>query len=97
MLGFLSYEDRELFGLGPDVPPHLHLCSVTDRERAAFNPLPLKYLPIMNDGGGNLYCLDLTNGGDDPPIILHDHEVPNAPTLESGSFVEWLRRVTVRD
>src|SRR5882757_10057180 len=49
----------EVFGLGSDVPQFLDLVRVTESERTEMHPrLAPHLLPVMNDGGGNLYCLD---------------------------------------
>jgi hypothetical protein len=48
-------------------------------------------IPVMNDGSGNLYCLD-TSVADEPPIVFWDHEAGSdqTPEIESGSFASWL-------
>lgn len=54
----------EVYGLGDDVPRHLSLVNITRSERSEMFPrLRPELLPIMNDGAGNLYCLDTTTGG----------------------------------
>ena len=82
----------EVFGLGADVPPYLDLVAVTHSERAEMHPpLPRHLIPIMNDGGGNLYCLDSTVSTE-PPVVFWDHERgPNQrPEACAENFLEWL-------
>ncbi|WP_438033472.1 SMI1/KNR4 family protein [Sorangium sp. So ce204] len=86
--GILSVE---LYGLGGDVPSHLDLVRITESERGEMSPrLPGYLVPIMNDGGGNLYCLDTRV--DEPPVVLWDHEAgeDQEPSVEGSRFVEWL-------
>lgn len=82
----------ELYGLGPDVPPYLQLVEMTVSERTEMMPpLLLHLIPIMNDGGGNLFCLDTSRYGPDQecPVVLRDHETGTAEDL-SRSFLSWL-------
>src|SRR5687768_6924200 len=52
----------EIYGVGSDVPPYLDLVRTTRSERTEMTPrLPEYLLPLMNDGGGNHYCLDLAS------------------------------------
>jgi hypothetical protein len=81
----------ELYGLGDDVPRHLNLVDITTSERTEMSPrLRTELLPIMNDGGGNLYCLDTRTEG--PEVVFWDHEdTPNQdPSVEASDFSEWL-------
>ena len=80
----------ELYGLGADVPSFLNLLTITHSERTEMSP-PLRrtLIPIMNDGGGNLYCLDSTSAG--PRVVFWDHEAGDAqvPAAESENFSSW--------
>jgi hypothetical protein len=81
----------ELYGLGDDVPPHLNVVNITQSERADMFPrLRSELLPIMNDGGGNLYCLDTNTEG--PVVVLWDHEgtADQVPSVEAANFSSWL-------
>lgn len=81
----------ELYGLGKDVPPHLDLVSLTLSERSEMIPrLNPKLIPIMNDGGGNLYCLDTRVSGENP-IVFWDHEADAQQEAErvADSFSDW--------
>ncbi|HEX8697520.1 MAG TPA: SMI1/KNR4 family protein [Myxococcaceae bacterium] len=82
----------ELYGLGVDVPPYLHLVAVTESERTQMLPaLPLHLIPIMNDGGGNLYCLDMGKAGE-PMIVFWDHTAgeEQEPQPVAPDFVSWM-------
>jgi len=79
-LGWGGADDFEIYGLGADVPDHLDLCAMTESERTVANPpLPANLLPLLNDGGGNLYCIDLLAGED---VVIWDHERSSDQTPE---------------
>ncbi|MFL5348077.1 MAG: SMI1/KNR4 family protein [Hyalangium sp.] len=82
----------ELFGLGSDAPPYLNLVAVTESERTEMHPaLPAHLIPLMNDGGGNLYCLDSRSAGE-PVVVFWDHtaSAEQAPEPVAPDFVSWL-------
>lgn len=89
--GWGGVADLELHGLGADVPPFLDLTRMTLSEREEMGP-PLRrtLLPLMNDGGGNLYCLDLASPGE-PPVVFWDHEAgaTQSPRRVAEDFVSW--------
>jgi len=88
--GWGGVQHLELFGLG--APPHLDLVRVTQSERTEMNPaLPSHLIPVMNNGGGSLFCLD-TTVANDPPIVFWDHEagVDQVPEVVAKSFSAWL-------
>lgn len=89
----------ELFGLGADVPPYLSLTEVTRSEREEMRPaLPVYLIPLMNDGGGNLYCLDSRAEGE-PPVVFWDHDAGEQqdPPRVASDFVSWLARRVERE
>jgi hypothetical protein len=82
----------ELFGLGGDVPPYLSLTAMTRSEREEMSPaLPSHLIALMNDGGGNLYCLDCRISGE-PPVVFWEHTAgeQQEPTRVSSDFTTWL-------
>ena len=82
----------ELYGLGSDVPRYLDLVSVTESERTQMSPaLPAHLIPLMNDGAGNLYCLDSRTAGE-PLIVFWDHEAgeEQEPEPVASDFVSWM-------
>lgn len=90
--GWGGVEDLELFGLGSDVPPFLNLIAMTESERSEMSPaLPPHLIPVMNDGGGNLYCLD-SRVADEPPVVFWDHTAgeDQQPEHVAPDFVSWL-------
>lgn len=92
--GWGGVEHLDLYGLGSDVPRRLDLIRVTESERTEMMPkLPVHLVPIMNDGAGNLYCLDTRFG--EPPIVFWDHEASEGqhPAVEATCFNEWLLSV----
>ena len=81
----------ELYGLGSDVPHFLNLVTITHSERTEmFPPLRQELIPVMNDGGGNLYCLDTASVG--PQVVFWDHEGggDQVPAVEAKDFASWL-------
>lgn len=92
--GWARFAHEDLYGLGADVPPYLELVKHTFVERNAMRPsLPPNLIPVMNDGGGNHYCLDSTqtqNG--ECPIVFWDHDLgeDQLPEPVSTSFEVWL-------
>ncbi|KAA3607482.1 MAG: SMI1/KNR4 family protein [Planctomycetota bacterium] len=88
--GWGGVEHLELYGLGG--PPHLDLVRITQSERSEMElALPKYLLPVMNDGGGNLFCLDTRTAGD-PPVVFWDHTVgfDKDTVVDSEDFVSWL-------
>lgn len=92
--GWGGAEGLEVYGLGRDVPSYLDVVALTQSERTEMTPrLRDGLLPILNDGFGNHYCLDLTRvRGDDCPVVLWDHTqgAAEVPEEVSGSFVDWI-------
>jgi SMI1-KNR4 cell-wall len=74
--GWVSAGPHEVFGLGVDIPPYLDVVRVNESEWTEGR-LPRHLVAVMNDGGGNLSCIDTTavSKGDGPAIVLWDHEV----------------------
>ena len=62
------------------------------KHLAADNQLPGGLLPIIEDGGGDLICLDYRKGGDEPAVIYWAHELvgDDAVVGLSASFPEFL-------
>ncbi|MFE8604948.1 SMI1/KNR4 family protein [Archangium violaceum] len=82
----------EIFGLGVDVPPYLSLLPLTRSEREEMTPaLPVHLIPLMNDGGGNLYCLD-SRGVREPSVVFWEHTAgeQQEPTRVASDFTMWL-------
>ncbi|HEX5744721.1 MAG TPA: SMI1/KNR4 family protein [Archangium sp.] len=89
----------ELFGLGVDVPPYLSLTEMTRSEREEMSPaLPTHLIPLMNDGGGNLYCLD-SRGAGEPPVVFWDHTAgeQQEPARVASDFTTWLAERVERE
>lgn len=90
--GWASFGSYEVFGLGKDIPKHLDLLTITLWERnESGNPLPLWLLPIYNDGGGNLVCIDCREGQSQGTVIAWYHdELSEGPDQIGRSFDDWL-------
>ena len=82
----------ELYGLGSNVPAHLNVVDITLSEREEMGPkLRPNLVPVMNDGGGNLYCID-TNAEGEPSVVFWDHTAgtDQEPDLDADDFASWL-------
>ncbi|NJO33476.1 MAG: SMI1/KNR4 family protein [Rhodospirillales bacterium] len=92
--GWARFSHHELYGLGQDVPMHLDLVRNTAAERTQMRPLmPPALVPIMNDGAGNHYCLDISQStGDECPIVFWDHDLGESQKAEpvSPTFAVWI-------
>ncbi|MDQ3703999.1 MAG: SMI1/KNR4 family protein [Chloroflexota bacterium] len=92
--GWASLEGLELYGLGEDVPAYLDLVKVTLSERMEMRPrLPRPLLPLMNDGAGNHYCLDVGSGEQgECPVVFWDHNQGESqdPEYVARNLEAWL-------
>ena len=91
--GWARIADFGLFGLGDGIPQYLHLVVNTESERTEAEPaLPKHLLPIMNNGGGDLTCLDTRASSDDPPVVVWWHEdgPDQVPEPTATNFLSWL-------
>lgn len=91
--GFARIADFDVFGLGNGIPRYLHLVVVTESERNDVDPpLPEHLLPIMNNGGGDLVCLDTRASPEEPPIVMWWHEdgPDQVPEPTATDFLSWL-------
>ncbi len=93
--GWLSVRHREIFGIGPGVPTHLDVGALTASEREEYG-LPDRYVVIMNNGSGDLYCLDLgaAPSSDTCPVIVWLHQ-EQAPEFVASSFVGFMLDVVL--
>ncbi len=90
--GHLELGHFELFGLGGDLPQYLSLVTMTQSERLDTGcPIPRNLVPLLNDGGGNLYCIS-TNEASESGVFFWDHErgPGQEPARCATSLVEWL-------
>jgi hypothetical protein len=92
--GWIEIGSVELFGVGKDVPEHLNLTKITLSERSEMRPnLNHSLIPVFNDGGGNLYCIDTAVSvlGENPVVFWdHDRNSDQIPDPISPSFADWL-------
>jgi hypothetical protein len=78
--GWLACGEWEVFGLGAGIPPHLDVVAVTRSERAEGG-LPDRLVAVLNDGSGNLTCIDTTAPAG-ASMVLWNHET----SPEEGAF-----------
>jgi cell wall assembly regulator SMI1 len=92
--GWIRLGTIEVFGLGNDTPKHLSLIEITETERhEMYPPLERFLIPVLNDGSGNLFCINTAYGNEaEPPVVFWDHELGTDQSLEpvAASFGEWL-------
>ncbi len=93
--GWADIGTREIYGLGPDLPVYLRVVDMTLEERSPENGarIPRHLVAILNDGGGNLHCLDTSRTIDEEcPVVFWDHDMgpDQQPDEWSANFVEWL-------
>jgi SMI1-KNR4 cell-wall len=86
--GWVSLGPHEVFGLGVDIPPYLDVVRVNESEWTEGG-LPRHLVAVMNDGAGNLSCIDQT------AVVLWDHEVSptEGPIPLAPTFTDLLSRV----
>lgn len=93
-IGWMQLGGSEFFGLGVDVPPRLDLVAVTRSERTETGcPVPQSLIPLMNDGAGNLYCMDVSaDAKRRGHIYFWDHGLgpQQPPELVADSWTEWI-------
>lgn len=92
--GWIRLGTIEIFGLGDETPKHLNLVEMAESERQEMYP-PLEHclIPVLNDGSGNLFCINTAySNAAEPPIVFWDHELGKDQSLEpvAASFGEWL-------
>lgn len=90
--GFVSVGSMEFFGLGSHVPRHLELVHMTVSERTGVAcPLPANLVPLLNDGGGNHFCID-TQAPNEGRVVFWDHDLgtDQVPDHVAESLVDWL-------
>jgi cell wall assembly regulator SMI1 len=96
--GFSILSDR-LYGIHADMEA-IDLLSVYKWERnESGNPIRRDLLPIMPDGEGNHYCLDLANGSTTTaPVVFWQHDYDyeahsDSPDVVAGDFVSFLQNI----
>jgi cell wall assembly regulator SMI1 len=91
--GYLEIDSSEMYGLGAGVPSYLNLVKNTIDERTILHPnIPVRFLPLLNNGCGDHYCVDMCSGTPDPPVVFWSHELGSdqTPQLVAKTFSEWL-------
>ncbi|MCE9634812.1 MAG: SMI1/KNR4 family protein [Planctomycetes bacterium] len=91
-LGQESY-GKDTYGLGDGVPRELDLVRNTLSERSDVEPrMPTTLVPLVSNGCGDHYCVDLRSPSADPPVVFWDHELGSdqQPAVVSETFSGWL-------
>lgn len=103
--GAAEIEAQEINGLpGKDEEIGLDLVEFAEEFREGFPGWPDHMIPIMDDGRGGAFCLDLSAGaGADCPVAYFEHEFAEEDeatgqfTFEweqvADSFDAWLKRL----
>jgi hypothetical protein len=89
--GWVSFGAYEIFGTGTGVPPYLDVVHMTESERDEGG-LGSGLVAIMNDGGGNLACIDCRSAASEFRIVLWLHETSHrdGPSAQAATFSEFL-------
>jgi hypothetical protein len=92
--GWASVGPHEIFGTGPGVPPYLDVAHMTESERDEGGLEP-GLVAIMNDGGGNLTCIDGRACSSGFGIVLWDHETAHrdGPRPQAETFSAFLAEI----
>jgi hypothetical protein len=91
--GWIVAGPIEIFGIGTDVPDFMNMMRLALSERSEMHPpLASHLLPVMNDGGGDLYCIDCSLSDPDPPIVIRDHDTGGLSRArpDADHFTTWL-------
>jgi cell wall assembly regulator SMI1 len=90
--GHLELGHFELYGLGTELPKYLQLVAMTVTERIESGcPLPHEFIPILNDGGGNLYCIGTQPSGAGRVVLwVHTLGVDQDPEVHAASLLDWI-------
>jgi cell wall assembly regulator SMI1 len=86
--GWLEVDHYEFFGIGVDIPSYLNLQLVVPEEWSAG--LPKTLLPIWNNGGGDLDCIDLRSSGDDVSTIVCYRHATAEIEFVASDVKSWL-------
>jgi hypothetical protein len=86
---WLAADSYEIFGLGASVPSYLDLVRNTRDERQRGG-LPDDLIPVMNNGGGDLFCVRVADGPTaDGAVVRWSHE-DSSSSIEGDGFSVWL-------
>lgn len=92
--GWLIVGPYEVYGVGSDVLPHMDIVAVTVEEREEVEPsLPRHLVPLMNDGSGSFYCVDVEKSSIDvAQVVYFDHALgkDQDPIITYPSIARWL-------
>jgi hypothetical protein len=89
--GWVSFGPYEIFGAGPGVPKYLDVVHMAISEWTDAG-LPRDLIPIMNDGGGNLSCIERSTDSARSEVVLWDHDTGSrvVPTPRALTFAAFL-------
>lgn len=92
--GWLEIGHLEFFGSGEEIPAYLNILEITETERNESHiKLPRNYIPLLNDGAGNLYCIDVKkDSATYGQIVFWDHDLPETqkPEVSAPDLENWL-------
>jgi len=89
----IGWIDRGMgfYGLGSDVSRTLDLVRITRREREdAGPPMQRQLVPVLNDGGGDHWCVDTRSGAVVEWRHDDDEGEDQTPAFVDASFASWL-------
>lgn len=97
-LGWLYCPFVTVCGLGADADWRTNLMAIVQswwREVDADIRLPRNLIPVVDDGSGNVYCLDISQMHESEcPVVFWDHEsfegADQVPVRVASNFYGWL-------
>ena len=97
-IGWIDCPFITVCGLGPDADRRTSLIAIAQSwwyEVDIDIRLPRSLVPIVDDGSGNVYCLDVSETRDSEcQVVFWDHEsfegVDQIPTVVGPDFCTWL-------
>jgi hypothetical protein len=90
--GWAAVGPYEVYGLGSNVPSHLHLIEIAKNDQHDWD-IPLYLVPFYNDGASNIDCFDTRRFEDEEcPVVVWYHELgaSQEPQDSHENFISWL-------
>lgn len=90
-VGWAAFSAFEVYGINVGALRHMDVARETLDERTICEPrLPHHLIPVMNNGSGDLYCIDTSDP--DGRIVQHIHDNDEEDRIQyvAPNFGQWL-------